>query len=184
MRPPFARARVNALTAVLAVALLVPAASSAQMSAWSEYPYVADGFAISAPSEPLKATVSDSGTAASPLPTHTIIWRLPDGSVLLIASSVSPNGWDTSAGDPVDSVLDGELQSLTGGKLISKKPIVIPSATGIDCVLDGDAYHARTRIVRQGNHIWAMLVLGVISKPLTDQADRFFASFRVTLPAT
>src|SRR5471030_1865829 len=105
MARPFARGRLNAFALTLAFGFLATTANAALADAWNEYPYPVDGFAISAPSEPLKSTVSDSGTAASPLPTRTIIWRLPDGTVMLVASSFATNGWDAASGDPVDSVL-------------------------------------------------------------------------------
>src|SRR5471030_2035838 len=118
MRPQqFARGSRGALVFGLALALLVPAASSAQTAAaWNEYPSAADGFAISAPSAPMIST-QDYGTAEFPAPTHTWIWKI-DGAVLLVAASAFTNGWGgDSKSDPVEDVASGEIKNLKNGRI-------------------------------------------------------------------
>jgi len=103
--------------------------------------------------------------------------------VLLVAARAFTNGLGALNSDPVEDVASGEIKNLKNGRISSKKPVTLADVSGIDYVLEGDDNHARSRIFRQGNRIWTLLVLSAAGTPLDDRADRFLASFRFTSPA-
>jgi len=167
--------RRNALVLALISGFIVVTANSARAEPWDEYSYSSDGFVISAPFAPALSK-ADFGTPANPLPSRILTWKFPDGAVVLVTAT------DYSGTDSVDaslnSVAQGEVQSLKNGRIVSQKSLVQQGVNGIECVMEGDDYHARTRIFRQGNRIWNIYVLSSTGKPIYDQTDRLFASFR------
>jgi hypothetical protein len=178
----FFGARRAAVSVGVALVLLAAGSSASygQAQGWNEYTYASAGFAVSGPSDPaLSKTSTDSAFGQIEIRVWT--WDLSP-SVMMIGVNDYPSTGTFDTEETLNGAAAGEVKAWKGGRVVSKTPILVAGITGIECVLESDDYHGRSRIFFQGHRLWQVLSLSAIGQPLYEQTDRIFASFRF-LPA-
>jgi hypothetical protein len=134
----------------------VPATAAVTAADWKTYPYPADGFSASFPSQPQfeKQNVpTDAGTVEY----HS--YTAEDASATLIAG-VTDFGAVLAGKDP-DAILQGAKNGAvtnSKGRLISEKPITLATNHGLAFDLDNDSAHVTVRVYLVGTSIYEMIV--------------------------
>ena len=164
--------------AALLPALLACVALAAQaQGGWKEYVYAEDGFAISAPSQPVLQSESKD-TPIGSVDAHN--YTLDMGN----DTAVGVNATDFKIGQSLDAKLvleatkAGLAESLQG-KIVSEKEISLGSAPGIELELVTEANHMRFRYFFIGGKLFALMSMAPLARPFAPETSRIFDSFRL-----
>ena len=169
------RFRPTAIFIGLVFLFLAAATRASYAQSWIEYSYPSDGFAISGASAPVLSTQT-AQSKAGPVPTRIWTWDF-SATAVVIAVNDYPSV-NASVQEVLDNAAAGEAGAWKGGHIVSKTPIVQQGVTGLDCVIDGDDFHGRSRLFFQGRRLWQIISLSATGQPLYAQTDRMLASFR------
>jgi hypothetical protein len=173
------RFRPAAMFFGLVLVFLAATAGVANAQSWNEYSYLSDGFAVSGPSTPVMSKQT-AQTAVGSVETRIWTWDF-DATAVVLAVADYPK-INSTVQEVLSNAADGEAGAWKGGRIVSKTPIVQQGVSGIECVIDGDEFHGRSRIFFQGLRLWQILSLASSGQPLYTGTDRMFASFRFVQP--
>jgi hypothetical protein len=147
---------------------------------WKEYEYANDGFALSAPSEPLleKKPVD---TAVGHVEAHLYKIRLSGDTGIMV--NVSDYGNRTKLSPEVLQKMKDAAATLVKGKIVSEKTISLDNNPGIEFELMGsEGYHSRSRYYIIGNKLIALASFAGEGKPLPPDTTRMLDSLRLLKP--
>lgn len=143
---------------------------------WKPYPYPADGFSASFPSQP-KVANQDMMTDAGKFELRTYV--SDEGQAEFIAAVC--NYGQTAAGkDPDTLIANAEKGAVNNLKahLVSEKNITLGTDKGIEFEADSDTAHVAARIYLAGNVLYQMIVASPLNaRP--DDTSRFLNSFQL-----
>jgi hypothetical protein len=159
----------------LAFFFFAAATRASYAQSWIEYSYPSDGFAISGESAPAPSTQT-AQTKVGPVPTRIWTWDFSATAVVLAVNDYP--SVNASVQEVLDNAAGGEASAWKGGHIVSKTPIVFQGVSGLECVIDGDEFHGRSRLFFRGLRLWQIISLSATGQPLYAQTDRMFASFR------
>ena len=123
---------------------------------WKTYPYPADGFSASFPSQP-RFEKQNIPTDAGTVEYHS--YTADDNSSALIAGIT--NFGATLAGKDPGVILQGAKKGAvtnSKGKLVSEKSITLGNNPGIEFVIDSDSARVTARVYLVGTSIYEMIV--------------------------
>jgi len=143
---------------------------------WKPYPYPADGFSASFPSQPT-LDKQNIATDAGPVEYHS--YTVEDASTALIAGVT--NFGPTLAGKDPDKILQGaKTGAVTNskGRLVSEKPITLGVNHGIEFVIDSDSARVTARVYLVGTSIYEVIVASPSQSNYAD-ATRFLDSLQL-----
>lgn len=153
--------------------VVIPAAVALD---WKPYPYPADGFSASFPSQP-KVQKQDMLTDAGKFELRTYV--SDDGSAEFIAA-VCDYGQTASGKDPETLIANAEKGAVNNLKahLVSEKSITLGTDRGVEFEADSDTAHVAARIYLAGSVLYQMIVASPLNaRP--DDTSRFLDSFQL-----
>jgi hypothetical protein len=148
--------------------------------AWKEYGYANDGFALSAPSQPVleKKPVD---TAVGQVQEHLYKIRLGDDTGIML--NVIDYGNRSKLSPEVLQKLKDSAITTVKGKILSEKNISLDNNPGIEFELMGsEGYHSRSRYYIIGNKLIALASYAGEGKPLPPDTTRMLDSLRLLKP--
>ena|SRR5215469_16394487 len=167
--------RVTAALALLAAVLLQ---AQTTQSAWKSYPYPADGFSISAPSQP-SYTSQTQATAAGNVDLHNYIISLGNTGAVIISSSAEVKGLENASAD--DRLQKAKLGALKAGNatLTAEKKITLGAYPGLQYEATGQNLHVRARMYIVKNRLFQLLEISPLATPFPADAERITSSFKL-----
>jgi hypothetical protein len=147
----------------LVVAIFALTSQCALADTWSEHSYAPYGFALSSASDPTVATL------------HSWSWPLSSQ----IAVVVLVNDYPANSVVDLDGALAGAVKNLPGGRVVSKKRIVLQGVGGLEADLSGDSADVHLRFFSQGQRLWQILSVNSPGQ-VSAEAQRISTSFRFT----
>ncbi len=167
------------LAATVCLVLLVCATSAAStpLNKWGEHVYDDDGFAISAPTQP----IVEKGPANSPageVELHFYSFSLGgDSGFVVMTNTLNPADHRT----PQQILTDGKYGAVAAvkGKLVSEMPISLGNYPGIQLEVEAPRRYIQARVYVVGRRVYQLLAVAPIGKPIPPETDRFFRSFRL-----
>jgi len=165
------RAKVTVFIAGMLCAVVV----FSQPAQWKEYVYAADGFAISAPSQPMlqKQTMKP---AAGEVEAHFYVVPLQNAQLMLMYAPLHPNDKRT-AEQALAETKNGI--TLSGAKLIFEKKISLGDYPGIELESEDGQYHQRGRFYVIDRKIYTLAVAAPKGTPFPTAMSRWYESFRI-----
>jgi|SRR5215510_11887284 len=158
-------------------ALAVPLLAQSQ---WKLYSFPADGFAVSAPTEPVFSK-QNKATAIGNVEMH--VYSVPLGKTGLVMISSSPIPKDnTPVKVRLQNAKEGALQA-GKAKLTSEKDIVLGTVPGIQFEAASDQFHVRARVFIVKDKLIQLLEMAPLSAPIPADADRISNSFKLVSAA-
>lgn len=176
---------IKYLVLALALALVAcggssqPSGTAAQPESsgkWSDYSYAKEGFAVSAPKEPVFSTKT-AETAAGPVEIHFYTVEVGNGMLLVATSRLHPNDKRTVRQVIADSA-QGAVASLNG-KLTAQKAITLGKYPGTEFEIAADRAHNRDRVYVANRKIYQVVAIAPAGRPLPLETDQFNQSFRI-----
>jgi hypothetical protein len=143
---------------------------------WKPYPYPADGFSASFPSQP-SFEKQNLPTDAGTVDYHT--YTADDASTSLVAGVT--NFGPVLAGKDPDAILQGaKAGAVTNskGKLVSEKPITLGANHGIAFEIETDSARVTARVYLAGTSIYEMIVASPLNSNYAD-TTRFLDSLQL-----
>jgi hypothetical protein len=143
---------------------------------WKPYPYPADGFSASFPSQP-KVANQDMMTDAGKFELRTYV--SDEGAAEFIAA-VCNYGQTAVGKDPEILIANAEKGAVSNLKahLVSEKNITLGTDKGIEFEADSDSAHVEARIYLAGSVLYQMIVASPLNaRP--DDTSRFLNSFQL-----
>ena len=143
---------------------------------WKPYPYPADGFSASFPSQP-KVEKQDMLTDAGKFELRTYV--SDDGAAEFIAA-VCNYGPTAQGKDPGTLIANAEKGAVNNLKahIVSEKNITLGTDKGVEFEADSDTAHVAARIYLAGSVLYQMIVASPLNaRP--DDTSRFLDSFQL-----
>ena len=143
---------------------------------WKPYPYPADGFSASFPSQP-KVEKQDIQTDTGKFQLRTYV--SDEGQAEYIAA-VCDYGQTAAGKDPDTLIANAEKGAVNNLKahLVSEKNITLGTDKGVEFEADSDSAHVAARIYLAGNVLYQMIVASPLNaRP--DDTSRFLNSFQL-----
>ena len=150
--------------------------SSNSKDEWKEYSYASDGFAVSAPAEPVLNKQSQSAPAGN-VEVHNYTIELGNNSGVMISSTQFPS----AQGDP-KAFLQGVKNSAAGamnGKITSEKEITLDGNPGVQFEVDSQNFHVRSRMYVVKDRLLTLVAVAPNDSKIPPTADRVFDSFKL-----
>jgi hypothetical protein len=143
---------------------------------WKPYPYPADGFSASFPSQP-KVEKQDMMTDAGKFQLRTYV--SDEGQAEFIAA-VCDYGQTAAGKDPDTLIANAEKGAVNNLKahLVSEKNITLGADKGVEFEADSDTAHVAARIYLAGNVLYQMIVASPLNARPED-TSRFLNSFQL-----
>jgi hypothetical protein len=143
---------------------------------WKPYPYPADGFSASFPSQP-KVQKQDILTDAGKFEMRT--YDSEEGSAEFIAA-VCDYGQTAQGKDPETLIANAEKGAVNNLKahLVSERSVPLGTNKGVEFEADSDTAHLRARIYLAGSVLYQMIVASPLNAP-PDDTSRFLESFQL-----
>lgn len=146
---------------------------------WKEYSYASDGFAVSAPSEPVLNKQSQS-TPAGNVEVHNYAIELGNNSGVMISTTLFPS----AQGDPktmVQAAKNGAVGAMNA-KITSEKEITIDGNPGVQFDADSENFHIHSRMYVVKGRLITLLAVAPNDGKIPPTADRVFDSFKLKEP--
>jgi hypothetical protein len=151
-------------------------AAAAPAADWKPYPYPADGFSASFPSQP-KLEKQNVPTAAGTVEYHS--YTADDVSTTLIAG-VTDFG-PALAGEDPEVILQGAKSGAvtnSKGRLVSEKPITLGANHGIAFEIESDSARVSARVYLVGTSIYEVIVASPLQSKYAE-TTRFLDSLQL-----
>ena len=171
------RLLIRVLTAVALLAA-VPLPAQTSQNAWKSYPYPADGFSISAPSQPSYRN-QPQATDAGNVDLHNYIISLGNTGVVIISSSEVPG---LEKAPPADRLQKAKLGALKAGNatLTTEKKIALGPYPGLQYEATGqNQLHVRARMYIVKNRLYQLMEISPLDTPFPEDAERITTSFKL-----
>ena len=143
---------------------------------WKPYPYPADGFSASFPSQP-QFDKQNIATDAGPVEYHSYTVEVASTALIAGVTNFGPS----LAGKDPDKILQGaKTGAVTNskGRLVSEKPITLGVNHGIEFVIDSDSARVTARVYLVGTSIYEVIVASPSQSNYAD-ATRFLDSLQL-----
>ena len=178
MKHHFPRVMARAVVLIGLLAAVQLQAQTAQ-SAWKSYPYPADGFSISAPSQPSYSSQTKA-TDAGNVNIHTYQVPLGESGVVMISSS-EVNGLDKDS--PKARLQMAKAGALKAGNatLTTEKEITLGGYPGLQYEATAANLHVRARMYIVKNRLFQLLEISPLTTPFPTDAERISTSFKILL---
>ena len=167
------------LSSVLFAAPALQQQNSNSKDEWKEYSYESDGFAVSAPAEPVLNKQSQS-TAAGNVEVHNYAIELGNNSGVMISSTQFP----TAQGDPktmVQAAKNGAVNTMNA-KITSEKEITLDGNPGVQFDAENANFHVHSRMYVVKGRLLTLLAVAPADGKIPPTADRVFDSFKLKEP--
>ena len=171
----------GSLLLFIAASLFVrPLFAQGAQSAWKEYSYAADGFAVSAPAEPAFAK-QDQPTAVGNVEMHNYTIELGHNSGVMISSSQFQGQTSESSKMLLQRARNGVLNAVNG-KLLSEQEITLQGLPGLEFQFANDAFHARVRMYLIKSRLVTAMAVAPKDSELPANGDKVLSSLKLLPP--
>jgi hypothetical protein len=146
---------------------------------WKVYSYESDGFAVSAPGEPV-LTKQSQDSPGGKVEIHNYTIELGNNSGVMISSTQFPN----VQGDPkvlVQGAKNGAVDKMNA-KITSEKEITIDGYPGVQFEADSQSFRIRSRMYVVKDRLLMLLAIAPNDSKIPPTADRVFDSFKLKGP--
>jgi hypothetical protein len=162
------------LVLTLAISAVV---AQGQSSAWKTYSYAADGFSISAPSEPTFDKQEIKGELAT-TEMHSYIVDMKEAGVLFTSTTDASAAVKVKTSQQIlDDAAQGAMENVKS-QLVHKSNITLGGNPGVNFESKNEAQYFTARIYVVGNTLYVNVVVTTLTQPYAETA-RFLDSFRL-----
>lgn len=156
-----------------------PAGTAAQPGSngkWSDYSYAKEGFAVSAPKEPVFSTQT-AESPDGPVEIHFYSVEVGTGVLVVATSRLHANDKRTPRQVLAESA-QGAVAGLKG-KLTAQKAITLGKYPGTEFEIAAEKTHNRNRVYVANRKVYQVLAVAPINRSLPLETDQFSQSFRI-----
>src|SRR5215813_7058320 len=173
-----------------AASLLVLAIAGAWLAAalpqntqkdWKEYAYNGDGFAVSAPSEPVM-TKQEKETPTGNVEVHNYAIELGNNSGVMLSSAEIKGAEGVDPKLLLQNAKTGAVTAMNA-KITTEKEITLETNPGVQFEAESENFHVRARMYMIKGKLLTLLAVAPATTAIPANADRIFASLKLLKPA-
>jgi hypothetical protein len=163
---------------VTAICLCCGVLTWSQTAQWKEFVYQDDGFAISAPSQPIMQKRMMKPLAGE-VEAHVYFIPAPEYQMMVMYAPLHPKDKRT----PQQALEDAKKgPAVSGARLLSQKSIMLGKYPGLEMETEDDDNHQLGRFYAVNRRMYTLAIAVPKGRPFPAEAKHWLESFRIVAP--